>query len=173
MPSPLVIFIEVFEKTKSISAEITIIARSIIWKLDCAMPPKITTGTPNTRQILKILLPIILPTSKSCSPFFAETMVVTSSGRDVPNAIIVKEMMRSLTPRASAILEALSTTKSLPITIAMRPIRINSNSRVFSICYFRFLPCLLFYVFFTTFHVENYATWRNFSISHKSMLQYP
>jgi hypothetical protein len=41
---------------------------------------------------------MILPTNKSNSPFFAETIVVTNSGKDVPKAIIVKEITLSLTP---------------------------------------------------------------------------
>lgn len=68
------------------------------------MPPYITTGIPRTTQMLNILLPMILPTNKSCSPFFADTIVVTNSGKEVPNAIIVKEITLSLIPNVVAIL---------------------------------------------------------------------
>ncbi len=70
---------------------------STIWKLPGVIPPKIATGIPNTIQILKILLPMILPTSKSCSPFLEETIVVINSGSDVPKAMIVNEIILSLT----------------------------------------------------------------------------
>lgn len=61
-------------------------------------------------QMLKMLLPIILPTSKSDLFCFAAVMVVTNSGSDVPIAIIVREMMRSERPIALAIIEAELTT---------------------------------------------------------------
>jgi hypothetical protein len=60
-----------------------IMIKSKIWKLDGIIPPKMVTGFLRTKQILKILLPIILPISKSYSPFFAEIMVVSNSVKDV------------------------------------------------------------------------------------------
>lgn len=74
------------------------------------MPPAKTTGRARTKHILKILLPIILPTKRSDLFCLAAVMVVTSSGRDVPIATIVSEMMRSERPMALAIVEAELTT---------------------------------------------------------------
>ena len=83
--------------------------------------PKMATGSPSTIQMLKMLLPIILPTRRLCSPRWAATMVVTSSGRDVPIAIMVKEMMRSEMPIAVAMLEAEFTASWLPPIVPARP----------------------------------------------------
>lgn len=88
--------------------------------------PNIETGIPNTIHMLKILLPIILPTKISCSFFRDDIIVVTSSGSDVPIAIIVSDIILSVTPIFLAILVALSTTKSLPRTIAIRPNTVNN-----------------------------------------------
>ena len=75
--------------------------------------------------MLKILLPIILPTNISCSRFFADTIEVINSGNDVPKAIIVSEIILSLKPIIFAMSDALLTTKSLPIIIPNNPITTN------------------------------------------------
>ena len=49
-----------------------------------------TPAIPNTSKILKILDPITLPKAISISFFHAATIEVTSSGRLVPKATIVK-----------------------------------------------------------------------------------
>ena len=49
-------------------------------------------------------------------------MVVTNSGKDVPRAMTVSEIMRSDTPMLDAINEALLTTNWLPMTRPTRPI---------------------------------------------------
>ena len=103
------------------TAERTSMTRSMTWKLSGVMVPKITTGIPMTMQILKILLPMMLPTMRSVSLRRAATMVVTSSGREVPRAMTVRAMMRSEIPMALAILVALFTTSWLPATRPMRP----------------------------------------------------
>ena len=95
--------------------------RSITSKLFGVMPPEINTGMANTTQILKILLPTMLPTSKSDSPFLAAVIVVTSSGNEVPMATIVSEIMRSEIPMVAAIVEAESTTSWLPATTPISP----------------------------------------------------
>ena len=84
--------------------------RSSISKLLGEIPPVMAMGKAKTIQMLKILLPTMLPTRRSDSPFLAAVMVVTSSGRDVPSATIVSEMMRSEIPTAPAINEAEFTT---------------------------------------------------------------
>ena len=101
--------------------EMTNMARSITSKLLGVMPPAKATGKAKTIQMLKILLPTILPTSKSLSPFLAAITVVTSSGREVPRAMMVSEMMRSEMPMASAMVEAELTTNWLPLTTPIRP----------------------------------------------------
>ena len=96
-------------------------AKSIGLKLDGVTLPYIVTGIPSTMQILNILLPIILPSNKSCCPFLDDTIVVTSSGSDVPNAIIVKDIILSLSPKAEAISLALLTIRLLPIIMQNNP----------------------------------------------------
>ena len=108
-------------KKQSKTEEITNMARSITSKLFGVMPPAKTTGKARTIQMLKILLPTMLPTSKSLSPFLAAMMVVMSSGKEVPRAIIVSEMMRSEIPMTSAIVEAEFTTSWLPPTTPIKP----------------------------------------------------
>ena len=65
--------------------------------------------------------PMALPRASPLSPFREATMLVTSSGRDVPIATIVRPISVSLRPRDAAIAEALSTTVSPPNTTAARP----------------------------------------------------
>ncbi len=83
---------------------------SSISKLSGVMVPKIATGIPSTIQILKILLPMILPTRSSFSPRLAAVIVVTSSGSEVPKATTVRAIMRSEMPMVEAIVEAELTT---------------------------------------------------------------
>ena len=93
------------------------------------MFPKIVIGMPNTIPILKILLPTTLPIAISYSPFFVATILVTSSGRLVPNAIIVRAMTLSLTPTILAISLAASTTALLPNTKQMIPKIVKTNDK--------------------------------------------
>ena len=99
---------------------------SMASKLSGVMVPKIAPGTPRTMQILKMLLPIILPTRSSFSPFLAAVMVVKSSGSEVPNATTVRAMMRSEIPIVEAMVEAEFTTSWLP---AMTPISPRKTKR--------------------------------------------
>ena len=95
--------------------------RSMVWKLLGVILPAKRTGRARTMQILKMLLPTMLPTRRSDSPFLAAEMVVTSSGREVPRAMTVREMMRSEMPMVVAIVLAELTTSSLPPTTPTRP----------------------------------------------------
>ena len=97
------------------------IVRSMNWKLLGVMPPAKATGRDKTTQMLKILLPTILPTRRSLSFFLAAITVVTSSGNEVPSAIMVREIMRSEMPTVVAMVEAEFTTSWLPVTTPMRP----------------------------------------------------
>ncbi len=101
--------------------------RSIIWKLSGVMVPKMATGRPMTMQILKMLLPIISPTMRSVSLRRAATMVVTSSGSEVPSAITVREIIRSEMPIDEAMNEALFTTAWLPAMRQARPMMVIRN----------------------------------------------
>ena len=78
---------------------------------------------PSTNKILKMFEPITFPIINWFSPFFKAVSEVTNSGKEVPIATIVKPTNVSLIPKAIAIDEALSTTKSPPITIPASPIK--------------------------------------------------
>ena len=135
MPSPRVILRPVLEKMKSKTTARAIIPRSRNWPIVPivsagivgATVPKISAGRPSTMQILKILLPMMLPTSNSVSFFLAAAMVVTSSGSDVPKATMVSAIMRSDTPKVCAILVAEFTTSSAPPMIPARPTTTSSR----------------------------------------------
>ncbi len=76
---------------------------------------------PSTNNMLKILLPTILPIAISALPFFAAVTDVTSSGREVPNATMVRPINFSLRPITSARAVALSTVMLLPQTTTTPP----------------------------------------------------
>ena len=99
------------------------IMTSIISKLSGVMVPKSATGSPSTIQILKMLLPMMLPTRISVSLFLAALIVVISSGKEVPSATIVRAITRSETPIDLAMKEAELTTSSAPPTTPVRPIK--------------------------------------------------
>lgn len=101
---------------------------SINWKLDGVIEPNIATGIPSTIHMLNMLLPIMLPNRMSCSFFSDETIVVTNSGKDVPSAIIVREIILSDIPIVLAILVALSTTRLLPIIMPINPNMVNRRA---------------------------------------------
>ncbi len=103
------------------AAEPISITISIISKFSGVMVPKMATGSPRTIQILKILLPMILPTKSSFSPRLAAVIVVTSSGSDVPMATTVRAIIRSEMPITWAMADAELTTSWLPATTPIRP----------------------------------------------------
>lgn len=59
----------------------------------------IITDTPKTNSILNIFEPMTFPMAISVSPFRAATMLVTSSGSDVPIATMVRPMSVSSMPK--------------------------------------------------------------------------
>ncbi len=129
------------------AAEATIMTTSSISKLSGLMPPKMATGRPRTIQILKILLPIMLPTRSSFSPRLAAVMEVTNSGKEVPKATTVKAMMRSEIPMVLAIVEAEFTTSWLPPTTPIRPNRTKRNDLPsFHLGFSTFLFSFLFFL---------------------------
>jgi hypothetical protein len=67
------------------------------------------------KKVLKILLPTIFQIAKSASFFLAATTEVISSGKEVPIATIVSQIITSLNQKNSAISTAQSTTHFEPI----------------------------------------------------------
>ena len=122
-PSPRVILRPERATRRRMAAEPTSITISRSSKLSGVTVPNNVTGRPNTMQILKMLLPMMLPTRSSVSPFLAALMVVMSSGREVPKAMTVRAIMRSDMPMAVAMAEAELTTNSEPPTTPTRPTR--------------------------------------------------
>ncbi len=84
---------------------------------------------PNTMNMLKILLPITLPTASPGFPLMAATTEVASSGSDVPIATMVSPTTPSLMPAFIAIDEAPATNLSPPKISAVRPSTIYSMER--------------------------------------------
>ena len=80
-------------------------------------------------QMVKMLLPMMLPTRSSLSWRLAAVMVVTSSGSEVPNATTVSAMMRSEIPMEAASHDAELTTNWLPATTPTSPSATNRNDR--------------------------------------------
>ena len=77
---------------------------------------------PIIKRILKILEPTTFPTARSFSPLEEATTEVTSSGREVPIATMVRPIRVWLMPKAAAISLALFTTKFDPIITPNKPI---------------------------------------------------
>lgn len=73
-----------------------------------------TPVAPNTRSILKMLLPTTLPIAISLSFLIEATIAVANSGRLVPKAITVNPITDSDTPKLSAIFVAELTRKFAP-----------------------------------------------------------
>ena len=82
---------------------------------------------PRQPRMLKVLLPITLPTAMSRSPRIAAMIDVATSGIDVPAAMIVRPITRSLTPSARANTTAASTSQFEPSTSSPRPATISST----------------------------------------------
>ncbi len=68
------------------------ISRSILIK-EVIIMGATTAVIPRTNNMLKMLDPIEFPIARSTLPFLAAVMPVTTSGREVPIAIIVAEIM--------------------------------------------------------------------------------
>lgn len=126
-PSRREILWPLLEARRRITVAPTSMMRSMTSKLSGVTVPKSATGRPRTIQMLKMLLPIILPTRSSFSPRFAALTVVMSSGREVPKATIVRAIMRSEMPIDEAMVEAELTTSSEPPTTPTRPTRMRRS----------------------------------------------
>ena len=79
-------------------------------------------AVPDTRIRLKILAPMMFPSERALWPLARAVIAVTSSGREVPRATIVRPMTEDGTPRASAISVPLSTRSFAPTAIRTAPI---------------------------------------------------
>ena len=75
---------------------------------------EIIVDKPNINNILKIHEPRTLPNASCAFPFIAAMTLVTSSGSDVPMAMIVKEITASLMPHCLARMTAESRNMSPP-----------------------------------------------------------
>ncbi len=120
-PSTLFIFLLVRQNT-NIIIDITDITKisttaSLITGIGCMV-----AETPNINNILKRFEPMAFPTARSFSPFLAATTEVTSSGRLVPHATIVRPIKVGLMPIYAAITLAPFTTKSPPNLMQTIPI---------------------------------------------------
>ena len=97
-------------------------AGAIVSPLELTRP-----AAPRQPRMLNVLLPIALPTAMSRSPRSAASTEVATSGSDVPAAMIVRPMIRSLTPSARANATELLTSHSEPSTSRPRPAAISSS----------------------------------------------
>ena len=98
---------------------------------------------PVMNSILNILDPITFPIAKSVSPFLVAITLVTSSGSDVPIAIIVSAITFSPTPSALARPDAPLTTNCPPPTIPAIPTKSSNISFQFIFSFSLFSSFLL------------------------------
>ena len=124
-PSHLDIVFFVFANTNKITVLINRMIQSVRDSPN-TLSGEIAADIPRIKRILKIFDPIALPSARPLSPFLVATMDVTSSGSDVPIAMIVSQIKFWLTPKFAAITQALSTTRSPPKITATRPPAINT-----------------------------------------------
>ena len=100
--------------------------------------------SPTMNRILNISEPITFPIAKSVSPFLVAITLVTSSGSDVPIAIIVNAITFSATPSCLASPDAPLTTNCPPPTIPAIPITRNSASFHLNFVFSSFSTSFLF-----------------------------
>ena len=81
----------------------------------------IMPGMPMTASILNMFEPITLPMAMSASSFLTAVMDAASSGKLVPIAIIVRPMIKSLRPKCLATMMAHTTSKYAPAKKSHRP----------------------------------------------------
>ena len=94
---------------------------SISWNSIDDTPPNIKTGNPSTKPILKIFVPMMFPKMISNSFFFADVIAITNSGALVPITRIIIVISFSLIPILCAKSAQLSTAKSLPTDMRIKP----------------------------------------------------
>lgn len=86
---------------------------------------------------------MIFPNEREPCPLTSEVIAVTSSGSDVPKAIIVKAITDSGTPIAPAMITPLSTNRLAPNAIPIAPTTNNNMFCQTGFSFFPFLPLLL------------------------------
>ena len=101
-PSHLDIVFFVFANTNKITVLINRMIQSVRDSPN-TLSGEIAADIPRIKRILKIFDPIALPSARPLSPFLVATMDVTSSGSDVPIAMIVSPIKFWLTPKFAAI----------------------------------------------------------------------
>ena len=85
-------------------------------------------ATPTMSNVLKMLLPTTLPTAKSEVPFNADTMLMHSSGMEVPRATMVRPMTISGMFSRWAMATAPSVKRSAPHSTKTMPTMIKRMS---------------------------------------------
>ena len=78
-------------------------------------------AAPDTSTMLKRFAPMMLPSERALCPLMRAVMAVTSSGREVPRATMVRPMTEDGTPSASAIRVPLFTSRFAPKAISTAP----------------------------------------------------
>ena len=116
----------------SASAESTTSGMSLVIIVRSIFIGTIMAVTPMITNTLNILLPTTLPMASSGLPCNADTMLITSSGADVPNATTVRPTIRSETPQRLAMADAPSVSMLAPSIISARPTIKNTISRIIS-----------------------------------------
>ncbi len=101
------------EKAKSIMAINVIITMSVT-DSESTFNGEIVADMPRMNITLKRLEPTTFPSASPLSPLPVATIEVTSSGSDVPMAMIVSPIKFWESPKDSAITTALSTTRFPP-----------------------------------------------------------
>ena len=101
------------------------IPKATLWE---TFKGEIEEDKPMINMILKIFDPITFPTAISFSFLIEATTLVTSSGRLVPTATIVKPIISSYTPNILAASIAPFTNKSEPYIIAARPTHVTKTT---------------------------------------------
>ena len=119
-PSHLDIVFLVFANTNKITALINRMIQSVRDSPN-TLSGEIVADIPRIKRILKIFDPIAFPRARPLSPFRVATIEVTSSGREVPIATMVRPIKFWLTPNDTAIWLALFTTRLPPKITATSP----------------------------------------------------
>ena len=89
-----------------------------------------SAAAPSINRLLAILEPTMLPQAIAGDPMRAASILVTSSGMDVPRPTITTPMTSALTPAFSASATAPRTSNSPPKTSATRPKTVNKRADI-------------------------------------------
>ncbi len=98
-----------------------------------------TAAMPISNNILRILLPMILPSSMSVLPEISEETETASSGAPVPKATMVRPIRSLETLKLEAAEEAPSTSQSAPLIRKTKPTTSRIICKTMSICLFDYV----------------------------------